>query len=112
MSDLKVTSTTTQTATEPQEQTASIDPAVGSQFQEQIDAARAEVDQKNEDEAKGQLKDLNAEINGVKAQLDDPNLPPPMKSQLRTVLNVLTQKREAIYDQYPDLKPINNIRAN
>ncbi len=107
MADLKVTTTTTQTATGTQEQTASVDPAVGDQFQEQIDAARAAVDQKNEDEAKEQLKELNDEIDGVKAQLKEPNLPPQLKSQLRTVLNTLTEKRQAIYDEYPDLDPAN-----
>ncbi len=116
MSDLKVTTTTTQTATEPLEQTASVDPGAEGQFQEQVrgfgEATQAEGNLNEKNEAKEQLKDLNDEIDALDAQLKDPNLPPSMKSQLRTVQNILTQKRDAIYEEYPDLKVIDSISPN
>ncbi len=117
MSDLKVTTTTTQTATEQETQLTSVDDVTADQFTNQLGG----VDQSTEnlqdyyegmDAAKAQLKTLNSEIDNLQTQLDDPDLPQLMKSQLKTMLNVLTQQRDAIYDQYPQLDVIDKIRQN
>ncbi len=107
MSDLKVTSTTTQTAAGPQEGTGDADLLPTELEVENWEAAQAPNDGMSD--ARSELDDLNKKIDVLETQLNDPNLPPPIKSQLTSMLNSLTQKRSDIYSDYPELAYLDTL---
>ena len=67
-------------------------------------------------EAKAKESDLQKSIVKIKTEIDDPELPAPMKSALRATLQVCYAKLDDLYEQYPSLNEkaevVDKIRQN